>query len=266
MYVVSGAPIHRDPGGERTLEPGDLVAFRSGPGGAHTVRGPGRVVIFSTGARGWGEAFVTVYLDSDKIAAAPGVMFRRSDALDSWREDASDRSESARDPISQQASPLVNVVSIAADPSYGDEPSGESRVRGMKLGPLLGARTWAATLFELTPGSATPSYHYEWCREEWLLVLAGAPTLRHPEGEDVLDPNDIVCFPQGPAGARQLLNHSKERVRFIVFSTPTGQPMSAFYPDDSTVMVRIPDYEGFLFHLDDQIDDYWDGEPGAGAA
>ena len=266
MYVISGAPIHRDPSGERPLEPGDLVAFPSGPPGAHTVHGPGRVLIFSTGARGFGEAFVTVYLDSDKIAAAPGVMFRRSDALDTWREVASHTSEPAPGPISLHASPVVNVMSMVAEPSPGDEPSDRSRVRGTELGPLLGAQTWTAALFELAPGDATAPYRYEWCREECVLVLGGAPTLRHPDGEDVLDPYDIVCFPQGPAGAHQLLNHSNESVRLIIFSTPSGRPMSAFYPDDSTVMVRIPHYEGFLFHLDDQIDDYWDGEPGAGAA
>jgi hypothetical protein len=42
--------------------------------------------------------------------------------------------------------------------------------------------------------------------------------------------------------------------------------MSAFFPDDGTVLVRISDHEGFLFRHDDQIEDYWDGEPGAGAA
>jgi uncharacterized cupin superfamily protein len=50
LYVVSGVPVLRDPSGERALEPGDLVTFSSGPDGAHTVRGPGRVVIFSAGA------------------------------------------------------------------------------------------------------------------------------------------------------------------------------------------------------------------------
>ena len=88
LYVVSGAPLLRDPDGLRELEPGELVAFPSGPAGAHTVHGPGRVVIFSAGDRGWGEAFVSVYPDSDKIAAAPGVMFRRADAIDTWLGDA----------------------------------------------------------------------------------------------------------------------------------------------------------------------------------
>jgi uncharacterized cupin superfamily protein len=72
LYVVSGTPILRDPDGERALEPGELVAFPAGPEGAHTAHGPGRVVMFSAGDRGWGEAFISVYPDSDKIAAAPG--------------------------------------------------------------------------------------------------------------------------------------------------------------------------------------------------
>ncbi len=53
MYVVSGEPVLRDPSGERALGPGSLVAFQAGPDGAHTFHGPGRVVMFSVGARGW---------------------------------------------------------------------------------------------------------------------------------------------------------------------------------------------------------------------
>lgn len=159
MYVVSGAPVHRDPSGERTLEPGDLVAFHSGPLGAHTVRGPGRVVIFSTGARGWGEAFVSVYLDSDKIAASPGVMFRRGDAVESWREETGGRPAPPQT-AGSEASPLVNLLSLAVESSHGDEPrDGVPRGRATKLGPLLGAESWAATLFELAPGDATAPYH-----------------------------------------------------------------------------------------------------------
>ncbi len=70
MYVVSGEPVLRDPSGERALGPGSLVVFQAGPDGAHTFHGPGRVVMFSVGARGWGEAFTSVYLDADKIAAS----------------------------------------------------------------------------------------------------------------------------------------------------------------------------------------------------
>lgn len=153
LYVVSGAPVLRDPDGERTLEPGVLETFPSGPLGSHAVRGPGRIVMFSVGDRGYGEAFVTVYPDSDKIGAAPGVMFRRADALETWTNSSTDH-------------------------------------------PRLDAQTWAATRFDLSQGDATGPYHYAWCREEWVLVLAGSPTLRHPDGEDELRAGDVVCFPR----------------------------------------------------------------------
>src|SRR5205823_4695789 len=35
LYVVAGAPVLREPAGERTLVPGDLVCFPSGHLGAH---------------------------------------------------------------------------------------------------------------------------------------------------------------------------------------------------------------------------------------
>ena len=87
--------------------------------------------------------------------------------------------------------------------------------------------------------------------------------LRHADGQAALSPGDILCFPEGPAGAHRLLNESDDAVRLIVFSTPVGRPMSAFYPDDDTVLVHISDHEVFLFRHDDRIEDYWDGEPGA---
>lgn len=89
LYVAAGAPTLRDPGGERALSPGDLVCFPSGPEGAHAVRGPGRVVMFS-GVGSVGAASVSVYPDSDKVGVRPPgsgpdrLNFFRSDAVDYW--------------------------------------------------------------------------------------------------------------------------------------------------------------------------------------
>ena len=41
LYVIAGAPVLREPAGERILASGDLVCFPSGHRGAHTVKGPG---------------------------------------------------------------------------------------------------------------------------------------------------------------------------------------------------------------------------------
>ncbi|MFZ0041934.1 MAG: cupin domain-containing protein [Solirubrobacteraceae bacterium] len=258
MYVLSGTPILRDRGGEQPLSTGDLVAFASGELGAHTMRGPGRFLIFSVGALGWGEAFVTEYPDSDQIAAAPGVRFRRDDAIDSWDERGDQTSEllnAAPTPAPGNATPVVNLSSIPEQLGTG--------LGTPELGSQLGARTWAVTLRDLAAGDAPEPYHYSWCREEWALVLGGTPTLRHPDGEDVLDPGALVCFTEGPAGAHRFQNHGDTTARLITFSTPIGRPSSTFYPDDETVVIHIPAYGGYRFSLDDQVDDYWDGEPGA---
>jgi len=134
----------------------------------------------------------------------------------------------------------------------------------MALGPLLGPHTWSATLYELTRGEANDHFHYKWCREEWALIISGTPTLRHADGETTLSAGDICCLAQGPDGAHQFHNTGEHSARLVVFSAPAGQPMSAFYPDDGTVLVAMSDDEGFLFNDADRIDDYWDGEPGAG--
>jgi uncharacterized cupin superfamily protein len=69
-------------------------------------------------------------------------------------------------------------------------------------------------------------YHYSWCREEWTLVLDGALTLRHSDGEDVLNPGQLACFSEGPAGAHQLVNRGESVARLITFSTRVGRPAS----------------------------------------
>jgi uncharacterized cupin superfamily protein len=245
MYVVSGEPVLRDLSGERALEPGTLVAFQSGPAGAHTFAGPGRIVMFSVGARGWGEAFTSVYLDADKIGGKPGLRFLRSAALETWAEPA----VTAVAPAPAGPCPQLDLRSLPA----GSPP----------LAERLHAQTWAPTLHELGPSETTAPYHYEWCREHWALVLDGTPTLRHPGGQDVMAPGDIVCFPEGEAGAHQLLNHAEEPTRLLICSTPVNAPSATVYPDDDTYVLRVPGQTGYRFRLTDQLPDYWDGEPGA---
>jgi uncharacterized cupin superfamily protein len=234
---------------QRHLESGS-EAFPSGAPGAHTVRGPGRIVMFSVGALGWGEAFVTEYPDSDKIAAAPGVRFRRADAIDSWPEPAHQTPEplnAAQQTAPGDASRVLNLLSIPAQGCAGAEPEENPRSRASELGSLLGARTWLATLRDLARGDATAPYHYSWCREEWTLVLNGAPTLRHSGGEDVLNPDELACFSEGPASAHQLVNRGESTARLITFSTPVDRPRSTFYRDDETVVIRVPGYKGSDF-------------------
>ena len=67
-----------------------------------------------------------------------------------------------------------------------------------RFGPALGASMMGASLYELPPGQSICPYHYEYPDEEWLVVVEGRVTVRHPGGEEALGKGDIVCFPSAP--------------------------------------------------------------------
>jgi uncharacterized cupin superfamily protein len=225
LYVIAGAPVLRDPAAERILTPGDLVCFPSGHSGAHTVKGPGRFAIFATGEHV--EPYLSVYPDSDKVSGPEGILLRSS-AVGYWHGEGtagpSEAVEIAREPESSPSQPAVNVLALR------DAPAAQ-------LGPLLGADRLDGTLMEVDPGEGSEPYHYVYGREAWLLVLAGTPTLRHPHGEDQLEAGDVVCFPEGPAGAHQLVNRGDSLVRALRLST-TGLPANVCYPETGRWLLR----------------------------
>jgi uncharacterized cupin superfamily protein len=224
LYVIAGAPVLREPAGERLLTPGDLVCFPSGHLGAHTLRGPGRFVIFATGHDV--EPYMSVYPDSDKVSGPEGILLRSS-AVGYWHGEgtagSSESVEIVREPEGSPPQPAVNVLALHED--------------GVNVGPLLGADRLDGTVLDLDPGEGSEPYHYVYGREEWLLVLAGTPALRHPEGEDQLEPGDLVCHPEGPAGAHRLLNCGESVARALRLST-TGLPANVCYPDTGHWLLR----------------------------
>jgi uncharacterized cupin superfamily protein len=148
------------------------------------------------------------------------------------------------------------VANIPAAATEGDatDPVGY-QARMARLGPVIGALQLGASVYDLDPGNSVCPYHYEHPEEEWLLVWAGTPTLRDPDGEHALAPGDLVCFPEGPDGAHKVTNRSEGPVRIIIFSTKAKTAM-AVYPDSNKVLVWPL---GKIFRIDDAVD-YWDGE------
>jgi hypothetical protein len=94
--------------------------------------------------------------------------------------------------------PVVNARAVKAAADAGDPPGFQTRYR--QLGPLLGGELLGGTVYEFDPGQRNGPYHYEIGNEECLLVLAGTPTLRHPEGRDVLAVGDNGRIPRRPGG------------------------------------------------------------------
>jgi len=132
--------------------------------------------------------------------------------------------------------------------------------RRAKVGDKIGAERLGASLYELQPGEKTFPYHYEYGVEEWLLCVAGRPTLRVPDGEHELRPGDVVCFPEGPEGAHQVRNNTDEPVRVLIASTKQV-PDAAVYPDSGKIGIWTGNDADppRLFKLGTDVD-YWDGE------
>jgi uncharacterized cupin superfamily protein len=139
---------------------------------------------------------------------------------------------------------------------YDPQPDGY-RAGYAKLQPEIGGRTLFGGLFELPPGQSGRPYHYE-SAEEWLLVLEGRVTVRHPEGEDELVEGDLACFPAGPDGAHKLTNRSDANARVLLISTRTS-PAVAVYPDSDKIGVIAEWGERIFARRRDGVD-YYDRE------
>lgn len=95
-------------------------------------------------------------------------------------------------------------------------------------------------MYEIPPGEAVSPYHFESPVEEWLLVVSGTPTLRHPGGEEQLEAWDTVFFPAGPAGAHLVRNDSDAVSRVAMFSS-AAEIGAVVYPDTDLVWTWTAD-------------------------
>jgi uncharacterized cupin superfamily protein len=151
----------------------------------------------------------------------------------------------------------LNLFSAESDvPPDGTEPPGYL-ASALRLGPKLGASRLGMSIYDLPPGEAICPYHFEWTDEEWLIVIAGSAAVRTPEGEAVLSPGDVTCFPAGPTGAHLVRNASEEPVRVAIFSTKNEFGI-AEYPDSDKVGVWAGDAH-YMLRRGSHVD-YWDGE------
>ena len=123
---------------------------------------------------------------------------------------------------------------------------------GNKLGMML---------YELQPGQTQCPYHFHHGNEELLLVLRGRPTLRTPDGEQELEPGDVVHFATGPGGAHHVVNRTAESARYVVADAKVS-PEIVEYPDSGKLaaVARTETKPLWTIHRVDNEVDYFDGE------
>jgi len=147
----------------------------------------------------------------------------------------------------------VNLYDVETE-RVPDRPAGYE-ISKVRVGELIGASALGMTVYDLPPGQSTYPYHYEYGREEWLLVLSGRPTLRDPDGEEQLEPGDLVVFPEGEDGAHKLTNNGDGVARIAMLSN-TDEPSIGVYPDSGKIGLWP---EGKIFRFADEVD-YWADE------
>ena len=133
------------------------------------------------------------------------------------------------------------------------------RIKEAFVGHHIGGELLGASLAEVEPGNKLWPYHTHYANEEWVLVVRGEPTLRTPEGEQVLREGDVVCFPRGDDGAHQIINRTDSPVRVLMLSSMIA-PDIVRYLDTEKVAARSATGEPIMLARRGPTLDYWEGE------
>jgi uncharacterized cupin superfamily protein len=118
--------------------------------------------------------------------------------------------------------------------AYADEPWDRTaetmKIRSRFVGKAAGAKELGASVHELLPGSTGFYLHAHYGMEELFVVLSGHPSLRTREGEEPLEPGDVVSCLRGPEGMHTFTNPTDEPARVLAISTQ-AIPEVVLYPE-----------------------------------
>jgi uncharacterized cupin superfamily protein len=142
-----------------------------------------------------------------------------------------------------------------------DEPRDRDgwRIKEAFVGHHIGGELIGASMAEIEPGNKMWPYHTHHANEEWVIVLRGEPTLRTPEGEEVLKEGDVVAFRRGKEGAHQIINSTDAPVRVLMLSSMIA-PDIVEYLDTGKVGSRSVSGDRIIFARPGPEVGYWDDE------
>jgi uncharacterized cupin superfamily protein len=132
---------------------------------------------------------------------------------------------------------------------------GDARWRTTRVADQVGAEKIGGSVYELGEGEHTFPYHFHHGVEEWLLVVAGSPVVRTPDGERELRVGDVVCFSSGATGAHAIRGPGR-----VLLLSHGGPPSVSVYPDSDKLGTRPADDADRLTFLRRDAVDYWEGE------
>jgi uncharacterized cupin superfamily protein len=109
--------------------------------------------------------------------------------------------------------------------------------------PDPGGMQFGASVLVLDPGSQGDKLHIHYGSAEMFFVVSGTPVLRTPDGEERLQPGDVVYCVEGRDGAHTFTNPGEEPARIIAVSAGVFPDVVA-YPEHgyAWVATRDPDF------------------------
>lgn len=140
-------------------------------------------------------------------------------------------------PAAATAGPLLPALGR----EFVDEGDSGHPVLGKGLGPLRyaklgdagGLSQFGVHLEMLPPGSSSSFRHWHETEDEMVLVLSGTAVLVE-EGETLLQPGDVACWPAGAAVGHCLMNRSDAAVTYLLVGTRHAQDRF-HYPDHDLI-------------------------------
>lgn len=145
----------------------------------------------------------------------------------------------------------INAHQAAARsrPSNYPEPFA-SRMSGRVIRPLgdvFGLSNFGVNLLALAPGAVSALRHAHLRQDEFVYVLAGAPTLVTDAGETLLGPGMCAGFRAGSGDAHMLVNRGERECLCLVVGDRTAGDQAS-YPDDDIAALLGEDGKWLFTH------------------
>lgn len=110
--------------------------------------------------------------------------------------------------------------------------------RQRALGDAGGLTQFGVNLVVLDPGAASSLRHWHQEEDEFVMVLAGRPTLVEDAGPQPLGPGDCAAFPAGVPDGHTLVNEAAEEVRLLVVGTRAQREVGTYSDVDLRIEIE----------------------------
>lgn len=133
-----------------------------------------------------------------------------------------------------KAAVVAQEVPVRIRPSVYPEPFASMMAGRSKrqLGEVFGLSNFGVNLTTLAPGACSALRHGHSRQDEFVYILAGAPTLYTDAGAQQLAPGMCVGFKAGTGDAHRLVNHTQEEARYLEVGDRTPGDEVAYPEDD----------------------------------